>query len=236
MSKEGPSFWQRGLSRRTLLKGAVLGGTGLAAAVLVGCGEGKGAIEPVDVTTIVNDFRNVLKTYLKPAVFDDERFKREESQIFKQAGKTAAATAGKTFHDRGFLGFSVTRYQPGNKAHQFNWYTGDPEKDVIIGYNGLNLLDKEDFNLTLSKLKNLPSLIPFLIKNTPELLDSERLPQVADILFNLPSGLNWQSEEPVGTFPYQAHAIEAKTKLANGKILEVMISSSSRAFLQVTHR
>ena len=202
-------WWALELNRRTLLRGGVLGGVGLAAAALIGCGgddddddsddsassTGSGASTSGDAATGATSGETSNGSTTATTV-DEEEEATGEGMLVQDPDlpfpHQFPEPAGKTPKAGGTLQVAAT----------FSVSTMDPSKSAA---GGTITVPNMVYNRLLGMVGG-PRKDPFSIELEPELAASwERSPDGTTFAFQLRDDVKWQNVPPLSGRPFTAH-------------------------------
>ena len=187
-------WWVPTVSRRTLLRGGLLGGAGLAAAALIGCG---GDDDDDDTTAGAATGGDSTTTTTQPSSGGDSGADTAGEGMLVQDPDLPypyqfPEPAGKTPKPGGTLRVAAT----------FNVATMDPTKSAA---GGTITVPNMVYNRLLGTVGG-PRKDPFKLELEPELAASwERSPDGVVFSFHLRDDVNWQNVEPLNGRPFTAH-------------------------------
>jgi hypothetical protein len=199
INEEPTSLWRSSaLSRRTLLRGGLLGGVGLAAAALIGCGD--------DDDDDDDDTTAVAPTSAAPADADDDGADTAEDE-------QPAVGEGMLVQDPD-LPYPYQFPEPAGTPKPggtmvvgvtFDVVTFDPTKSAA---GGTITVPNMVYNRLLGFVGG-PRYDPFTLELEPELASSwERTPDGATFTFHLRDDVKWQNLEPLNGRPFVAQDVK----------------------------
>jgi ABC-type transport system substrate-binding protein len=199
INEEPTSLWRSSaLSRRTLLRGGLLGGVGLAAAALIGCGDDDddddddtAAVAPTSAADTDADDDAADTTDDETPAVGEGMLVQDPDQPYPYQFPEPAGTPKKG----GVLKVGVT----------FDVVTFDPSKSAA---GGTITVPNMVYNRLIGFVGG-PRYDPFKLELEPELASSwERTPDGVTFTFHLRDDVNWQNLEPLNGRPFVAEDVK----------------------------
>ncbi len=229
--------WSLELNRRTLLRGGVLGGAGLAAAALIGCG-GDDDDDDESASTAADTSGNSTSTGATTA--SQSSTTTQSSSSSSSDSSTASTTSEDTEEQVETLGEWIKdpdlpypfNYpeppgtpKPGGVmkvATSWDYQTLDP---IASAAGGTVTVPNVVYNRLLGIVRG-PAADPYLLELEPELAQSwERSPDGLTFTFNITPGITWQNLPPLSGRAFTAEdarfAIEFNSAWVPSKLPDV---------------
>ena len=203
-----PRWWGAELNRRSLLRGGLLGGVGLAAAALIGCGGDDDDDDDDDETTAVAPASSGT-TASSGATVTPPSSDTADNSTDDSDDAAPAEAIGTLVHEEGQpypYQFPEPAKTPkaGGRLRvgvTFDVVTFDPTKSAA---GGTITVPNMVYNRLIGFVGG-PRYDPFKLEVEPELAGSwERTPDGATFTFNIRDDVNWQNLDPLNGRPFVA--------------------------------